>query len=160
MLFIQRDKYGPVQLAHVFLRLLLMLPVIVPKPFQSPSGCSTKDYQRWEIIMGCLMAQFHERGWKVNVFCNLVHGLLVAAFLVRVGESGHKAGTISSHSRPAPCSVNDIPAECCRVDRADSKCRINVNIVMKNSICKKGSRLDCVGEKTPYLPGINLRCEC
>ena len=57
-------------------------------------------------------------------------------------------------------SSNYVPAERCRVDGADSKGRADINIVMKDSICKKSSGLDGVREKTPYLPGINLRREC
>lgn len=88
----------------------------------------------------------------------------MAAFLVGVGESSHEARRISTRistvSRPTVCSVYNVPAECCRVDGADGKCRIDINTVVENSISKKSSGLDCVREKTPYLPGVNLWRDC
>lgn len=84
----------------------------------------------------------------------------MASFLVGVGESSHEATRISTASRPTVCSVYNVPAECCRVDGADGKCRIDINIVVENRIGEKSSGLDCVREKSPYLPGIDLRREC
>ena len=56
--------------------------------------------------------------------------------------------------------VDDIPAECCRVDGADGKCRVGVNIVVEDSIRKKSSGFDSVWKKTAYFPGVDLRYDC
>ena len=53
--------------------------------------------------------------------------------------------------------VYDVPAECCRVDGTDGKSRVDINIIMEDSICKKSSGLHRVREMAPYFPSINLR---
>lgn len=63
----------------------------------------------------------------------------------------------SAYTVTLPRSVYDVPAERCRVDGTDGESRVDINIIMEDSICKKSSGLHRVREKAPYLPSINLR---